>query len=93
MVVSHRFHAILAQRCSNKHERFLIVEEHSGGRRRGHILVPEGRDGEGWSMFEAELHLVVNFFHLLFVDRLLMGVGKIQTTLCSLTWGGGRMQR
>lgn len=36
------FLAILNQRCSNKNGRFLVLEEHGGGRCRGHILVPKG---------------------------------------------------
>jgi hypothetical protein len=40
------FLAFLSQRCSNKHGHFLVVVEHGGGRQRGHILVPDGRNGK-----------------------------------------------
>jgi hypothetical protein len=53
------FPGTFAQRCANKHGRFLIVEDYGGGRRRGFILVPEGRKGEGWSSFRSELCSVV----------------------------------
>jgi hypothetical protein len=75
------FPTILAQQCSNKHERFLVVEEHGGGRRRGHILVLEGRNREDWRTFVVELRSVVKFFHSIFVDRTLWGVGKNQAML------------
>jgi hypothetical protein len=55
------FPGIFAQRCANKHGRFLTVEDYGGGRRRGVILVPEGRKGEGWEAFRLELLSVVNY--------------------------------
>jgi hypothetical protein len=52
---------IFVQRCANRHGRFLVVEDFGGGKRRGFILVPEGRSGEGWKSFVLELRAVVNF--------------------------------
>jgi hypothetical protein len=53
--------SFFVQRCANKHGRFLIVEDFGGGRRRGCILIPEGRRGEGWNSFILELRAVVTF--------------------------------
>jgi hypothetical protein len=39
---------IIAQRRSNRHGCFLIVEEFDGRRRCGNIVIPEGRYGQGW---------------------------------------------
>jgi hypothetical protein len=55
------FPGIFAQRCANKHGRFLTVEDYEGGKRRGFILVPEGWKGEGWSAFQSELDSAVKF--------------------------------
>jgi hypothetical protein len=55
------FPGIFAQRCANKHGRFLSVEDYEGGKRRGFILVPEGWKGEGWSAFQSELDSAVKF--------------------------------
>jgi hypothetical protein len=74
------FPALLAQQCSNKHGRFLVVEELGGGRRRGLILVPEGKNGEGWKTFASDLHLVGNFFQLPFTARSSMDEGKKLTS-------------
>lgn len=68
--------AVLTQRCSNTYGRFLGVEEHEGSRRRGHILVPEGRNGEGWRIFAAELRWVVNLFQSSFADQSLLSTRK-----------------
>jgi len=54
----------------------LVVEELVGVRRSGLILVPEGRNGEGWRMFTLELCLVGNFFQSSFATRLSMDEGK-----------------
>jgi hypothetical protein len=48
------FRGIFFQRCANKHGHFLVVEDYGVGRR-GLILVPEGRKGEGWKSFVLEL--------------------------------------
>jgi hypothetical protein len=77
------FPTILAQRCSNKHRRFVVVE-HGGGRRRGPILVQEGRDGVGWRKFAAKLHLIVNFLH-----SILECCGQEHLMSCSSPGRGG----
>jgi hypothetical protein len=53
------FPGIFAQRCANKHGRYLIVEDFGTGRRRGLIIVPEGRKGVGWTSFHSELSSAV----------------------------------
>jgi hypothetical protein len=58
---SRDFPGIYAQRCVNKHGRFLTIEDYGDGRRRGVILVPEGRKGEGWEAFRLELLSAVNY--------------------------------
>jgi hypothetical protein len=60
------FPSSFAQRCANKHGRFLMVENYGEGRRRSFILVPEGRKGAGWKSFRSELSSAVKF----------MGTGK-----------------
>jgi hypothetical protein len=52
------FPRLLAQCRFNKHDGFLVVEEFDGGRRRGSILLPEGRHGKGWVTFGLVLRLV-----------------------------------
>jgi hypothetical protein len=54
--------ALIAQRRSNKFGHFLVVEVYGGGGRRGSFVVPEGREGEGWRIFTAELSKAVAFF-------------------------------
>jgi hypothetical protein len=46
---------ILAKKCSNKHGRYVSIEEFEGRRRNGIILVPEGRYGQGWARLMLEL--------------------------------------
>ena len=46
---------IITQKCSNKHGRFLTVEEFDGKRRCGAILIREGRYGQGWDRFVSEV--------------------------------------
>jgi hypothetical protein len=46
---------IIAQKCSNRHERFLTLEEFDG--RSGAILIPEGRYGQGWVRFISEVRM------------------------------------
>jgi hypothetical protein len=49
------FPRLITQKRSNKHGRFLMIEEFDGRRRRGSILVPEGRYGQGWARLMVEL--------------------------------------
>ena len=49
----------MAQRRSNRHGNFLIVEEFYGRRRSGTILIPEGRYGQGWERFIKELQWAI----------------------------------
>ena len=46
---------IITQKCSNRHGRFLTIEEFDGRRRNGTILIPEGRFGQGWAGLIVEL--------------------------------------
>jgi hypothetical protein len=46
---------IQTQKRSNKHGRFLSIEEFEGRRRSGIVLVPEGRYGQGWARLMVEL--------------------------------------
>jgi hypothetical protein len=46
---------LLTKKCSNKHGRFVSIEEFEGRRRNGIILVPEGRYGQGWARLILEL--------------------------------------
>jgi len=41
------FPRIIAQRCFNRHDGFLVVEEFIGDRRSGSVLILEGRTGKG----------------------------------------------
>jgi hypothetical protein len=54
------FPRILAQQCANRHGFFLTIEEFEGKRRRGSVLVPKGKFGEGWKRFGEELRLAFN---------------------------------
>jgi hypothetical protein len=54
------FPRILAQQCANRHGYFLTIEEYEGRRRKGSILVPKGKFGEGWKRFGEELRLAFN---------------------------------
>lgn len=38
----------LTQRCSNKAGRYVAIAEYSGGRRKGVVMIPEGKGGSGW---------------------------------------------
>jgi hypothetical protein len=51
------FPRVLVQRRSNRHEGFIFIEEFEGNKRRGSILVPEGRYGQGWSRLASELRI------------------------------------
>jgi hypothetical protein len=46
---------IFAQQRYNRHGRFITIEEYEGRNRRGSILIPEGRHGQGWSRLISEL--------------------------------------
>jgi hypothetical protein len=46
---------IIAQKCSNRHGNFLLLEEFDGRSKCGSIRIPEGRYGEGWDRFLVEL--------------------------------------
>jgi hypothetical protein len=46
---------LVTQKRSNRHGRFLMIEEFEGRRRGGCILVPEGRYGQGWARLMVEL--------------------------------------
>jgi hypothetical protein len=46
---------IFVQRRSNRHGRFITIEEFEGRNRRGSILIPEGRHGQGWTRLISEL--------------------------------------
>ena len=48
---------IIAHKCSNRHGRFLTIEEFDGRRRVGVILIPEGHYGQGWERFILETRL------------------------------------
>jgi hypothetical protein len=58
------FPRILAQQCANRHGFFLTIEEYEGRRRKGSVLVPKGKFGEGWKRFGEELHLAFNSLHV-----------------------------
>jgi hypothetical protein len=49
------FPRVLVQRRANRHGRFIFIEEFEGNKRRGSVLVPEGRYGQGWSRLISEL--------------------------------------
>jgi hypothetical protein len=46
---------LITQKCSNRHGRFLTIEECEGRKRSGTVLVPEGRQRQGWVTLIAEL--------------------------------------
>jgi hypothetical protein len=48
---------IIVQQRANRNGRFLAVEEFDGRRRNGIILIPEGRQGQGWERLASELRL------------------------------------
>jgi hypothetical protein len=49
---------IIAHKCSNRHGRFLTIEEFDGRRKRcGAILILEGRYGQGWVRFILKIRL------------------------------------
>jgi hypothetical protein len=46
---------IIAQKCSNRHGRFITIKEFDGRNLSGTVLIPEGRHGQGWSRLKSEL--------------------------------------
>ena len=54
---------IIAQKCSNRHGFFLLLEEFDGRSKCGSIRIPEGRYGEGWERFLVELRRVNSSLH------------------------------
>ena len=55
------FPRIITQKCSNRHNRFLTIEEFDGRRRSGIILIPEDRYGQGWARLIVELDRANSF--------------------------------
>jgi hypothetical protein len=53
---------VTVKRGGNRAGRFLEVVSQVVGCRRGFILLPEGREGWGWSRFSGELSKVMAFF-------------------------------
>jgi hypothetical protein len=51
------FPRVLVQRRSNRHGNFILIEEYEGRNRRGSVLIPEGRYGQGWSRLISELRI------------------------------------
>jgi hypothetical protein len=49
---------VLVQRRSNRHGNYIFIEEFERSNRRGSILIPEGRYGQGWIRLVAELRSV-----------------------------------
>jgi hypothetical protein len=58
----HGFPRIIAQRHFNRHGGFMVIEEFNGDWRKDSIFIPEGRSGQGWNSFRAELRLVSDYF-------------------------------
>jgi hypothetical protein len=56
-----RYPRIIVQKCSNRHGRFLTIEEFEGRRKIGTILILEGRYGQGWCRLISELRQVKAF--------------------------------
>jgi hypothetical protein len=48
---------ILVQRQENRHGRFIFIEDFEGRNRRGSVLIPEGRYGQGWTRLVSELRI------------------------------------
>jgi len=64
----HGFPQIIAQRHFNKHGGYMVIEEFNGDRRKDLIFIQEGRSGQGWNSFHAELRLVSDYFKANFRD-------------------------
>ncbi|GLT54977.1 hypothetical protein SLA2020_281350 [Shorea laevis] len=50
---------IVLQKRQNDFGRFLEFTEYGGGRRRSHVIIPEGRDGSGWHHCISQLRKLV----------------------------------
>lgn len=59
--------ATFVRKGENKSGRFLEVAVYAVGGRRGLILLPEGRDGRGWSSVSGELSKVLAYFEAITV--------------------------
>jgi hypothetical protein len=51
------FPRLLVQNRSNRYGRFLFIEEYEGRKRRGSVLIPEGRFGQGWTRLVSEMRI------------------------------------
>jgi hypothetical protein len=51
------FPRVLVQRRANRHGSFIFIEEYEGRKRRGSVLIPEGRHGQGWCRLVSELKI------------------------------------
>jgi hypothetical protein len=51
------FPRVLVQRRANRHGNFIFIEEYEGRNRRGSVLIPEGRYGQGWTRLISELRI------------------------------------
>jgi hypothetical protein len=51
------FPRVLVQRRANRHGSFIFIEEYEGRNRRGSVLIPEGRHGQGWCRLVSELKI------------------------------------
>jgi hypothetical protein len=51
------FPRMLVQRRANRHGSFIFIEEYEGRKRRGSVLIPEGRHGQGWCRLVSELKI------------------------------------
>uniref|UniRef100_A0A2N9FVR5 Reverse transcriptase domain-containing protein n=1 Tax=Fagus sylvatica TaxID=28930 RepID=A0A2N9FVR5_FAGSY len=49
----------IAQRCSNTKGRYVSLQAIHKGGRRGQIIIPEGRNGDGWRGFALELRRIL----------------------------------
>jgi hypothetical protein len=58
----HGFPRIIAQRHFNRRGGFMVIEEFNGDQRKDSIFISEGRSGQGWNSFRAELRLVSDYF-------------------------------
>jgi hypothetical protein len=52
---------LLVRRGGNRADRFLELRVHAEGGRKGLILLPEGREGRGWSRVAGELSKALAF--------------------------------
>jgi hypothetical protein len=50
-----KYPRVMAQKCANRHGKFLLIEEFDGRRRSGSIMIPEGWRGQGWDRLKMEM--------------------------------------